>query len=169
MMSVGRTPDYERDDVISSAARAFGMHGYAGTSIDTLVTATGVHRGSLYKEFGSKRGLFVAALQRCISDEFQSVGESLGAADSAGDVLRVISDSTALDLLVVAAVEFRTGDDEMQRLVMDALATLGAAGSHVNDAGRTLHGFHVLSTRLAISFLTKTQLKNHLDLCRQGA
>ncbi|WP_408649259.1 helix-turn-helix domain-containing protein [Streptomyces herbicida] len=33
----------------------FAERGYEGTSVDDLVRALGVHRGSLYKVFGSKR------------------------------------------------------------------------------------------------------------------
>ena len=40
----------------------FWEHGYEATSIDDLVTATGVGRGAIYTEFGGKRDLFLACL-----------------------------------------------------------------------------------------------------------
>lgn len=43
---------------------AFRQAGYAGTSIQDLVDATGVGRGSLYAAFGSKEGLYLAVLDR---------------------------------------------------------------------------------------------------------
>ncbi|MEU0037888.1 MULTISPECIES: TetR/AcrR family transcriptional regulator [unclassified Streptomyces] len=43
---------------------AFQRNGYDGTSIQDLVEATGVGRGSLYAAFGSKEGLYLAAMDR---------------------------------------------------------------------------------------------------------
>ena len=42
----------------------FREHGFAGTSAEMLVDGVGISRHSLYAEFGSKQGLFEAALQR---------------------------------------------------------------------------------------------------------
>ena len=44
----------------------FYKHGYNGTSSRLLQQATGLTAPSLYNTFGSKRGLFLAALQRYI-------------------------------------------------------------------------------------------------------
>ncbi len=43
---------------------AFWSRGYEATSIDDLVQATGIGRGSLYGTFGDKRQLFLAALDQ---------------------------------------------------------------------------------------------------------
>lgn len=40
----------------------FWLHGFASSSIDDLVTATGASRHSIYTEFGSKDGFFEAVL-----------------------------------------------------------------------------------------------------------
>ena len=40
----------------------FWAHGYEATSMDDLVRATGVGRGSIYGDFGGKRELFLACL-----------------------------------------------------------------------------------------------------------
>jgi TetR/AcrR family transcriptional regulator, transcriptional repressor for nem operon len=55
---------FDRDKVLDRAMRLFWQRGYEGTSIDDLVTATGINRGSLYATFGSKCGLFLATLER---------------------------------------------------------------------------------------------------------
>lgn len=60
---MGRTRSFEPAEVAARAGAAFIEFGYAGTSVDDLVRATGLHRGSLYQAFGSKRGLFCAALE----------------------------------------------------------------------------------------------------------
>jgi TetR/AcrR family transcriptional repressor of nem operon len=57
---------FDRNEVLERAMRLFWQRGYEGTSIDDLVTATGINRGSLYATFGSKCGLFLAALERYV-------------------------------------------------------------------------------------------------------
>jgi TetR/AcrR family transcriptional repressor of nem operon len=61
---MGRKKGYEREVLIGRAVEIFRDHGFAGTSAEMLVEGLGVNRYSLYAEFGSKQGLFDAALQR---------------------------------------------------------------------------------------------------------
>lgn len=60
----GRPREFEVDDAVESAMQVFWTHGYNGTSLVDLIDGTGLSRGSLYKAFGDKRGLFLAALER---------------------------------------------------------------------------------------------------------
>src|SRR5579864_9101117 len=55
---------FDRDEVLDRAMAAFWTQGYEATSIDDLVEATGIGRGSLYATFGDKRQLFLAALDQ---------------------------------------------------------------------------------------------------------
>src|SRR5258708_16573886 len=55
---------FDRDEVLGRAMAAFWTRGYEATSIDDLVEATGINRGSLYGTFGDKRRLFLMALDR---------------------------------------------------------------------------------------------------------
>ena len=61
---MGRKKSYEREVLIEKAMEIFRDHGFAGTSAEMLVQGLGVNRYSLYAEFGSKQGLFDAALRR---------------------------------------------------------------------------------------------------------
>ncbi len=54
---------YNERDVLDSAMLAFWRHGYEGTSMQDLVDATGINRGSIYAAFTSKRALFLRALR----------------------------------------------------------------------------------------------------------
>jgi TetR/AcrR family transcriptional repressor of nem operon len=49
---------------LDKAMKVFWSKGYSSTSIEDLVRATGVSRHGLYGEFESKRGLFLACLDR---------------------------------------------------------------------------------------------------------
>jgi TetR/AcrR family transcriptional regulator, transcriptional repressor for nem operon len=59
---VARPKSYERQAVIIAAEQAFWTSGFLATGIDDLEQATGLGRSSLYLAFGSKQGLFQAAL-----------------------------------------------------------------------------------------------------------
>ena len=58
----GRPVEIDRTAAALGAARAFWRYGYEGTSLDDLVAATKVSRPGLYRTFGDKEGLFLAAL-----------------------------------------------------------------------------------------------------------
>jgi len=53
---------FDRNQVLDRAIWVFWQSGYQATSIQDLVDATGVNRGSLYATFGDKCGLFIAVL-----------------------------------------------------------------------------------------------------------
>lgn len=55
---------YNETDVLERAMRAFWARGYAATSMNDLVEATGINRGSIYAAYTNKHGLFMAALRR---------------------------------------------------------------------------------------------------------
>ena len=54
---------YDRAELIAAAMEQFWAHGYYATSIQDLVSATGVSRHGLYAEFDDKHGIFLAALE----------------------------------------------------------------------------------------------------------
>lgn len=61
---MARPREFDETLAVDAAAAVFRTRGYSATTIDQLVQATGVHRGSLYSTFGSKRGLLLRALDR---------------------------------------------------------------------------------------------------------
>ena len=61
---MGRKPLVERDVALERIMGRFWASGYEATSIDDLLQASGMHRGSFYRTFGDKHSAFVAALAR---------------------------------------------------------------------------------------------------------
>ncbi|MEV5746114.1 TetR/AcrR family transcriptional regulator [Microbispora rosea] len=59
---MARVREFDTDAAAEAAMGAFRRKGYEGTSVQDLVDATGIGRGSLYAAFGSKEGLYHAAL-----------------------------------------------------------------------------------------------------------
>lgn len=59
-----RRPEFDRDEVLDTAMRAFWEKGYFDTSIQDLSDTTGLQRSSLYATFKSKHELYMSALRR---------------------------------------------------------------------------------------------------------
>ena len=66
---MARPREYDRDEVLEKAMHVFWAKGYECASVQDLVAAMGINRGSLYAEFGDKEGLHVAALERFYDNE----------------------------------------------------------------------------------------------------
>ncbi|SKA98186.1 transcriptional regulator, TetR family [Agreia bicolorata] len=65
---MGRTRAFTEVDVVRSARGVFWNRGYEDTSLPDLEAATGLNRSSIYHSFGSKRGLFDAAVESYLDD-----------------------------------------------------------------------------------------------------
>lgn len=122
---MGRPRTFDEDAVLAAAADVFTAHGYEGTSIDDLVVALNLHRGSLYKAFGSKRGLFLAVLRRYVGLLDERIA---AAADEPASPQEELASS--LDLVLVAALERGSKDDDVAELVAQACRSLGRLDSH---------------------------------------
>ena len=112
---MGRPRGFDERLVVAAAIDLFVRLGYEATSVDDLVAATGLHRGSLYKAFGSKRGLFVTALRSTV--------DGLGAATSEAQAGK---STVEIDLLLVAALELAPRDAEVVGLLDRACGELTA-------------------------------------------
>ncbi len=55
---------FDRNEVLDRAMALFWQRGYEATSVENLVKATGINRGSLYATFGNKKRLFLTVLDR---------------------------------------------------------------------------------------------------------
>jgi TetR/AcrR family transcriptional regulator, transcriptional repressor for nem operon len=85
---MARPRKFVEDQVIEAARDQFWTHGYAGTSLDDLVTVTGLGRGSLYGAFGDKHTIFVRALDEYSTATMAAVRAELrDSAESAYDRL----------------------------------------------------------------------------------
>jgi TetR/AcrR family transcriptional repressor of nem operon len=54
---------FNRDEALDKAMQLFWSRGYSATSMQDLVDAMGINRGSLYATFGDKHALFLSALR----------------------------------------------------------------------------------------------------------
>ena len=65
---IGRPREFDRDEVLTALVELFWEQGFGATSIGDVVARTGLSKSSLYGAFGSKEGLYQAALDRYLND-----------------------------------------------------------------------------------------------------
>jgi TetR/AcrR family transcriptional repressor of nem operon len=61
---MARMREFDTDKAVGQAMELFWERGYEGTSLQDLTEGLAIGRGSLYAAFGSKDGLYQAALER---------------------------------------------------------------------------------------------------------
>ena len=99
---MARPREFDTAALLQQVGELFIRRGFSATSIDEVVKTTSVVRGSLYSLFGSKQGVFVAALKH-------AAGEHSDGDSSAPEVL--------LDLLNVAVFEIAPHNRDVADLV----------------------------------------------------
>ncbi|MCO5997580.1 TetR/AcrR family transcriptional regulator [Actinoallomurus rhizosphaericola] len=63
MARTGRPREFDKDQALERALLLFWARGYGATSVQDLVDALTLERGSLYGAFGDKRSFYLAAVQ----------------------------------------------------------------------------------------------------------
>jgi AcrR family transcriptional regulator len=74
---MSRPRKFNEDDVLSSATGAFCASGYAGTTVEDLMAATGLGKQSLYNAFGGKHDLFMRVFDSDAQDAVAAVDQAL--------------------------------------------------------------------------------------------
>jgi TetR/AcrR family transcriptional repressor of nem operon len=127
---VGRPRQFDEEQVLDAAMKAFWANGYEGTSLADLVSVTGLHKGSLYQAFGDKHTLFVQTLNRYLQGIRQHKNQILNQADTPlegiHDVLHGFIDMSEIDnscpkgcMAVKSLVEMAPHDPQVQRIMED--------------------------------------------------
>lgn len=136
---MGRLQTFDSTTVVQSARDVFWDLGYDGASLADLEVATGLNRSSLYHAFGSKRGLFDAAVAdyrdtvirpRLSSLQADAAGraELLAYFDELRDAVgRLPLDSPRRGCLLVNCATGLAAHDEPAREVVEAYRTELAA------------------------------------------
>ncbi|MFD6134698.1 TetR/AcrR family transcriptional regulator [Isoptericola sp. NPDC060257] len=137
---MGRAQGFETELAVRAAREVFWRDGYAEASVPALERATGLNRSSIYHAFGSKRGLFDAAVQSYLDEVVRPRLRPLVADDVAPDAL--VEYLTGLRAALARADEVQgtsgcllvntsgspiAADDSVRRTVADYRAELRAA------------------------------------------
>src|SRR5690606_26441621 len=81
--TMGRPREFDPDAALDAAMAAFWDRGYEATSMADLMAVMGLQKGSIYKAFGDKRQLYLAALRRYLERASQQIADRLRASPTA--------------------------------------------------------------------------------------
>ena len=129
--TMARPIEIDRDKAFRKSADLFWRRGYRATSLNDLLDATGMGKGSFYAAFGSKEELFATTLKWYRDRAFNN-GSDLMHQGLAG--LRHFLDTTLINipatkrrcgcLLVNSVVELEGVEPELHRLASNYLSEL---------------------------------------------
>ena len=74
---MARPRQFDETTILAAVRDEFAKKGYEATSLDDLMRVTGLGKGSLYGAFGSKRELFLSALQLYCENTLQGMHDAL--------------------------------------------------------------------------------------------
>ncbi|MDC1287231.1 TetR/AcrR family transcriptional regulator [Gammaproteobacteria bacterium] len=123
---VGRPREFDEEQVLTAAMEAFWRHGYEATSLVDLTRATGLNKASLYRVFGDKHQLFLAALKNYSDIEFRETTTVICASASPLTNLRAVVQKVCEDagsdkgcLMINSMVETAPHDAEVKQLLQE--------------------------------------------------
>lgn len=147
---VGRPREFDVDEALDAAMQAFWAKGYESTSLTDLMSATGLHKGSIYQAFGDKHTLFKLALRRYLEQIRAEMRSDVESAPSPFEGIRSVghgmldnvdSDGSCRGCLAVnSMVELAPHDAEVKAILDEHLSLdrglLEEAVAAAQDAGQ---------------------------------
>lgn len=118
MTSIQKTfenlPDEKRKRVLTEATREFAEHGYHQASVNRIVGRLGIAKGSLFKYFGNKQGLFEYLFGHAVS-QFKKPLKAIRDKNSDKDFFERI------EMSLLAGVDFITAHPLVYRIYLKML------------------------------------------------
>lgn len=93
---MARHPEFDRPKVVQAALHLFWRDGYESTSIQNLLDAMDLNRGSLYNAFGDKAGLFREVLDSYIDYQTEILRSNLIVKDDPVEAIHSFLEDFAL-------------------------------------------------------------------------
>ena len=173
----GRPRAYDPQVALARAAEVFWKAGYAGTSLDDLVEATGMNRPSLYAAFGDKRDLYLKTLEH-YRDESRALARAALADDPPLRVLLKRFYDKALELYLTdgprgcysigTAATVAAVDDGVRAFLADSMRTTDSFLTHqigkARERGELLPG----ADPVALGYLATATLHTLAIRARAG-
>jgi AcrR family transcriptional regulator len=123
-----KTAEERREEILEAALTEFADHGFEGSSTDAIAREVGISQPYLFRLFGTKKGLYLASVERCLADTHEAFR-----AAAAG-----LSGEEALEAIGRTYKEINTADPRRLKAQMQAYAASDDAD--VRDAVRTGFG-----------------------------
>lgn len=135
---MARSKTFDPTSALDRAMQLFWCQGYEATSVQDLVDALGIGRGSLYDTFGDKHALFIASLDRYSEMVFSELMPPLQSEGPVRDILQQV---------LVRVLDLATAPSHPAGCLMtNTLAELGLRDSDV--AQRILSNYRQLESAL---------------------
>lgn len=138
---MARTKEFDPDAATQRAMDIFWCGGYEATSLQDLLSGLGIGRGSFYDTFGSKRELYLRALDRYRERNAQALMVLL---DEPGPV------KPALRRMLTALAEDALGDPERRGCFM-VNSAIELSSSDPEVARRAVETFRRIERALAVA------------------
>lgn len=121
---VGRPREFDRSEALKRVQAVFWSHGYEGTSLAGLASATGLASARLYAAFGSKEALFREAIELYEREEGGFADRALAGEPTV---------HRALERMLRDAVNVYTDPGPRGCMVVSAASTCSIANDRVRD------------------------------------
>jgi len=132
---MARRRAFDEADVIERAMMAFWSEGYGATTPAKLVDATGLSKSSLYSTFGSKQGVFLAALDAYLHRQLAGIRQVLAEGSLMDGLHRMYA-----TLLAQAAAKDAPKGCLICTSTLELPADEGLASARLNDALDAVEG-----------------------------
>src|SRR5882762_11323687 len=166
------------EQILDAAFRAFATYGYDGVAVRTLNRELGVSHNLIHQRFGSKLGLWYAAVDRAFSQQVTQLATAFDPTladplDQLNHAIRrfVRYSAERPELLGLMNIEARVDSERLDYIydnyVAPALAPLGRLLDHLHEKGRirpiSLRALFFLIAHGAAAPFTLVPLARHLD------
>jgi AcrR family transcriptional regulator len=166
------------EQILDAAFRAFATYGYDGVAVRTLNRDLGVSHNLIHQRFGSKQGLWYAAVDRAFGQQVTQLATSFDPtlADPLDQLNHAIRQFVAYsaerpELLGLMNIEARVDSERLDYIydsyVAPALAPLGRLLDYLQENGRirpiSLRALFFLIAHGAAAPFTLAPLARHFD------
>jgi TetR/AcrR family transcriptional regulator len=166
------------EQILDAAFRAFATYGYDGVAVRTLNRELGVSHNLIHQRFGSKQGLWYAAVDRAFSQQVTQLATAFDPTladplDQLNHAIRrfVSYSAERPELLGLMNIEARIDSERLDYIydnyIAPALAPLGRLLDHLHENRRirpiTLRALFFLIAHGAAAPFTLAPLARHLD------
>ena len=166
------------EQILDAAVRAFATYGYDGVAVRTLNRELGVSHNLIHQRFGSKQGLWYAAVDRAFSQQVTQLATAFDPTladplDQLNHAIRrfVHYSAERPELLGLMNIEARVDSERLDYIydtyIEPALTPLGRLLDHLRENGRirpiSLRALFFLIAHGAAAPFTLAPLARHFD------
>jgi TetR/AcrR family transcriptional repressor of nem operon len=147
-----RPKEFDPDEALDKAMQVFWHKGYEATSIEDLLAAMNLNRGSLYDTFGDKRELFLKAMDRYCAGG--AVGSRLSILNQPGPAIPLIR------RFIGSMLEFGLSDPQRRGCLI--ANTIMELAPHEKDIAKKVAGRLQMLEEAFFTLLTRAKQEGEL-------